>query len=107
MAGSSTGAFEDHQYLLLDRFAQLLGLAELAAIDTLAQAGQDSLRRLDPEVSRDQSGLELIEDRLVDLGPALDDLINPLHQLRLGRSHGFLEPVEEAGPFLLLLLWTK
>ena len=89
----------------------MLGLAKLAAIDPLAQPGQDILRRLDPEVSRDQSGLQVIEDRLVDRGPALDDLINPLHQLRLGRSHGFLEPVEDAALFLLrvflLLLRTK
>ena len=96
----SAGAFQEGQDFLLNRGAQLLGFAKLTMIDALAQASQNFLRRLDAQVSADQRGLQAVEDARVNRFPAFDNLVDALHQLRLGGRDGLLEPVKETRLFL-------
>ena len=87
---------QDLDNLLLQERLEVFRRVDLLLLDALAHGRHELVRRLDADVRHDERLLELVEQVIVDVGIADDDLLNLVRQVFAGLVEALLEPVKKS-----------
>ena len=93
---------QDSNDVRLDLALELRGIGERVAVHLFAHGIEDFARRLHAQVGGEQRGLQILEDRRIDLALAEKNRVNGLGKRRLGLADGLLQPLEECRLRLIL-----
>ena len=81
---------------MLQERLEVLWRVDLLLLDALAHGRHELVGRLDADVRHDQRLLELVEQILVDVGIADDDLLDLVGQVLAGLVEPLLEAVKKS-----------